>query len=220
MNNKKGCLYGCLTAIGIFIVLLILLGSCSAILSDKGSDEVITENSQEEIAEADTSTTADTKTTTPSVTTYSSGTYKVGDNLPAGDYVAVDCNYIEISSDSSGEFESILSNEASADYAYVYVQDGEYIKISGGKLIPLAETTPLDQASYSDGIYLIGRDIPAGEYQLTTNGSGYWERNSMPISGSGGFNTIIANDNFDGSTYVTVNDGEYLKLSNGATLTK
>ena len=62
-----------------------------------------------------------------------------------------------------------------------------------------------------EGTHLVGADIEAGEYKLTATGSvpGYWEvtNSSAPDA------DIIGNDNFDGNAYVTVSDGQYLKLN-------
>lgn len=67
--------------------------------------------------------------------------------------------------------------------------------------------------SITSGTYKVGKDgdIPAGEYKLTaTSGlGGYYcvTESSAPDA------DIVGNDNFDNSTYVTVSDGDYLKLS-------
>ncbi len=66
-------------------------------------------------------------------------------------------------------------------------------------------------ASFGEGTYRVGVDIEAGEYRLTATTSvpGYWAvtNSSAPDA------SIIGNDNFNGSTYVTVQDGQYLELS-------
>ena len=62
-----------------------------------------------------------------------------------------------------------------------------------------------------EGTSLVGSDIPAGTYKLTASSSygGYWEvRNSAEPDAE-----IVGNENFDGSSYVTVSDGQYLTLS-------
>lgn len=73
---------------------------------------------------------------------YTSGTYKVGQDIPAGEYKFTQTDeyggYIERSSDSSMEFDSIISNDATTEKgetAYVTVHDGEYLKIDGGELV-------------------------------------------------------------------------------------
>ena len=66
--------------------------------------------------------------------------------------------------------------------------------------------------SITEGMYLVGSDIQAGTYKLTANSgsSGYYARYS---DASGESSSIISNDNFNNTSYVTVNDGEYLKLT-------
>lgn len=67
--------------------------------------------------------------------------------------------------------------------------------------------------SVGAGMYKVGEDIPAGTYKLTETGTygGYWERSR---DASGELDSIIANDIFEATAYVTVNNGEYLKLNN------
>ena len=65
------------------------------------------------------------------------------------------------------------------------------------------------KTSFGEGMYLVGKDIPAGTYLLTCNNKygGYWERCS---DATGNFDSIIALDSFDTTSYVTVSAGEYL----------
>ena len=68
------------------------------------------------------------------------GEYKVGDDLPAGEYyVKCDGNnlYIEVASDSSGDLDSIIYNLNTKGGVYITVEDGEYLEISGGDLYEL-----------------------------------------------------------------------------------
>ena len=66
--------------------------------------------------------------------------------------------------------------------------------------------------SYGPGTLKVGVDIPAGEYKVTStrsSGDGYWcIRNSSAADAR-----ILKNDSFSGSSYVTVEDGQYLELS-------
>ena len=83
--------------------------------------------------------------------------------------------------------------------------DGETSTVILASSAPAASSTTIKA-----GMYLVGRDIPAGTYKLTAdNESGYWERLS---DASGSFDAIIANDFFTGNSFVTVNNGEYLKI--------
>ena len=156
------------------------------------------------LADKGNTNSTDTNQTENTTTGYKSGTYKVGTDMPAGEYVLTNTSkdgYVQISSDSSGQI------------------DSEYVKLGNGvTATPIDEFNTSEMPSLLEGTYKVGRDLPAGEYQVTTSGgSGYWERSSGAVSSD---SEILANENFQNSTYVTVNEGEYLKLSNGATLVK
>lgn len=72
---------------------------------------------------------------------YKDGTYKVGSDIPAGEYKFTQTSsiagYVERSSDSSMELNSIISNQATNEEGatvYVTVNNGEYLRIEGGEL--------------------------------------------------------------------------------------
>lgn len=145
------------------------------------------------------------------------GTYKIGVDLPAGEYVffAKGMGYIEVASDSTGSLDSIISNDNVSGHTYITVNDGEYLKLRSGEAYAVADApsvVPTD-GIYKDGTYIVGKDIPAGEYKVTVNsniGMGYIEVSS---DSRGDLNSIITNDNLMEDSYITVQDGQYLKLS-------
>lgn len=66
-------------------------------------------------------------------------------------------------------------------------------------------------ATYGPGTLKVGTDIPAGEYKITStrsSGEGYW----AILDSSGTNANILANDAFTGSSYATVEDGQYFEL--------
>lgn len=169
-----------------------------------------------------TDTTESTETTAeeePQYTQYEAGMYKVGTDIPAGTYLITgDMGYVEVSSDSSGQLESIVANDNYVNRTYLSAVDGQYLKFDG-VAIPEAEAPAYtsENGAYPEGKYLVGKDIPAGEYKISLTegnamGYGYIEVSS---DASGTINAIISNANIQGDTYQTVQDGQYLKL-NGA----
>ena len=148
-----------------------------------------------------------------------SGEYKVGNDLPAGEYyVKCDGNnlYVEVASSSSGDLDDIIYNLNTKGGVYITVEDGEYLEISGGKLyeIDKAPNRGADGGYYKEGMYKVGEDIPAGEYQVeSTKSMGYIEVSS---DSRHQIESIITNDNFENNKYITVKDGQYLTLDNGA----
>lgn len=151
---------------------------------------------------------------------FGDGMYKVGTDIEAGKYyISADgfsSAYWCINEDSAGD--SIIANEIVSTFGYFEVQDGEYLKISGGRVIPADEAPipePDSNGSYGPGHYLVGRDIPAGEYNVIADvgDSGYY-----CISYDANTDEIYDNDFFEGNAYVTVSDGQYLSVSS-ATMT-
>lgn len=145
-------------------------------------------------------------------TGYQTGMYKIGTDMPAGEYLITSSGgYYAVTADSSGSLESIISNDNYRNRAYVTVQDGQYFQFDG-TAVPVSEAaafTPVN-GTYPDGMYLVGKDIPAGEYKVSATNGGYYE---VTANSTGDLGTIISNDNFDGEVYLTVQDGQYLKLS-------
>lgn len=147
-------------------------------------------------------------------TRYDSGMYRVGTDIPAGEYVLFAENslgYMEVDSDSSGNFESILCNDNFSYNTIVTVEDGNYLSLSRAYAVPLDEAE-LDTSG--NGMFKVGVHIPAGEYKVVVDedsvvGMGYLE---VSTDSSHQFASIRTNDNIESSTYITVNDGEYLTL--------
>ena len=76
-------------------------------------------------------------------------------------------------------------------------------------IAPASSEAPKATA-YKEGMYKIGTDMDAGEYLLSTSGSGYFQ---VAKDSTGAFDSIVCNGNFDGTSYVTVSDGQYLTLT-------
>lgn len=139
------------------------------------------------------------------------GQYKVGTDMPAGEYVVVGSGYLQISSDSSGEFGSIVENDNYSNRTIISVTDGQYVQFSG-RAYTWDEAPKVDTSSGTlpDGKYKVGVDFPAGEYKVIPSGDGYL---AVSTSASESTNSIVTNDNFNTEKYITVQDGQYLKLN-------
>ena len=120
-------------AISIIVVCclgLIIIG----LLTGGGTPDANTSSSSSDDSSSDVTSTQDQ--------VYKDGTYKVGSDIPAGEYKFTQTSsyggYVERSSDSSMELDSIISNEVTTEEGsslYVTVNDGEYLKIQGGELV-------------------------------------------------------------------------------------
>ncbi len=148
------------------------------------------------------------------------GMYKVGSEIPAGRYMLAVlrgmAGYYQIARDSSGTLDSIISNDNFTTFVYADLRDGDYFQLVGAGFA-LRDELPIsfDPSSLGPGEYIIGTDIPAGEYKLTADETGmaYWQRSK---NARGTLDGIIANENFDNQNYVTVQAGELFKITNAA----
>jgi hypothetical protein len=65
-----------------------------------------------------------------------------------------------------------------------------------------------------EGIYKVGYDIPAGEYNLIRNMGSSSAYYAVLSDDSGSISSIVTNSNFSGTNaIVTVSEGQYLKVS-------
>ena len=203
------------------IVIIIII-----ILVSGGNDEDSVENNDtvtNQTADKTENAKSDEKTTEKKETKkedgkIKSGTYKVGTDIPAGEYVvfAKGYTYIESSKDSSGALESIIFNDnlSANSNSYVTLNEGEYFKFQDAEMYPVdkAPSVTPEDGVYKDGMYKVGQDIPAGEYKIALGKDselGYYE---VSKSSSHQLDDIITNENVQADTYLTVSDGQYVKL--------
>lgn len=166
-----------------------------------------------------TDTPAPTPTPEPDIW-LKGGTYKVGTDIEAGEYLIVATSwncYVEVDKDSSGTFDSIVSNENTSTHLYYTLIDGQYFKVQGGKFARVDDVAPFEAVDgvYDEGMYLVGRDIPAGEYKITANESVCYIEVDKDSYNT--FNSIVSNDiiSIGESTYITIKNGQYIKISGG-----
>lgn len=203
----------------LFSVSMILFTSCSNKLETAQLDDT-TIKTVESISPTPIPSNVPSYTPTPTVEpdpidnmdVYYEGQYKVGVDIPAGEYMVVAGDYggyFSVTSDANGN--DILFNDNFDSNSIITIYENEYLELSRCFALPVDEfydyyTVNTD----NDGVMLkVGLDIPAGEYKIdAANGSGYF-----CIYGDSRHDDIISNDNFNGTRYITVNEGEYLLLS-------
>ncbi|MBQ3338091.1 MAG: hypothetical protein IJG82_00595 [Atopobiaceae bacterium] len=142
---------------------------------------------------------------------YPAGAYRVGKDIPAGEYLAVQ-------QDRMGLL-SVYSDTSKSDYliqwlvknqCYFTVEDGQYLDITGAVFSPRDDSTVTMREEVGEGMYLVGVDIPSGEYRLTQNDDRLAMYNIY--SSSGADYTFIDQDLVENQAYVVLSDGQYLAL--------
>lgn len=154
----------------------------------------------------------------PEPVTYGDGQYKVGEDLAAGEYTLVSDTtaYFEIAKDSTGSLDSILANDNFSNRSIVTVDDGQYLKINGCIMYAFADAPAIsmEDGSLPEGMYKVGFDLNPGEYKVIPKESGYVELSKDSLHT---LDSILLNDILTGEQYITVENGQYIKLS-GASL--
>lgn len=147
---------------------------------------------------------------------YKAGAYKVGSTIPAGEYIIYPRSggglYYCVSSDANGD--DIIFNEFTDGNGFATVYDGEYFTITSGYAVPYTGEEPIYNEN-NTFMAKVGDQIEAGEYLATAvDDYGYYA-----IYNDTRFDDIVNNDFFEGSSYIFVEDGQYLVIS-GCELTK
>lgn len=203
--------------VGIIIVGFVVIGFLSALLGDNDEGASINTSAPSSNSSPSSGTEPQTKTEPPATSKkyIKSGMYKIGKDLPVGEYLIIPSGmaYYQVTKDSTGSLDSIISNDNFSGTRYVTVSEGQYLEIRSSKMISAADAD-LQQAknnTYPEGMYKIGEEIPPGEYKVISDGGfAYYE---VSRDSRGNLDSIIANDNFSGEKYISVSSGQYLKLN-------
>ena len=146
-------------------------------------------------------------------TVYGESVYKVGTDIPAGKYkLFVDQGraYYAICKDPNCD--EIITNDNFYKQAYISIKNGQFLDLRRCTAVPLDEAAMFDGTVYTSGEYLVGEEIPAGEYRLQADSGtrGYYALVTLANDGSRKINSngIITN-----AAYIQTRNGQILVLS-------
>ena len=158
-------------------------------------------------------------------TAYDAGMYRVGTDLNAGIYLAVNDGSILSAitvRDGSGSDAKTLTIDPFSTHTMIEVIDGVYLDLSGAVMYEAVYTYELIQqmfeqsGAYSEGMYWVGFHIPPGEYKLTADEDSILS--SYTVYRDAAQSSIANISVMSGQTaYVTVEAGQFIKL-NGASM--
>lgn len=146
------------------------------------------------------------------------GMYKVGTDITAGEYLLMSEGlvpaYFQVSKDSTGSLESIISNDNFEGSRYVTLVNDQYFEVRGAKFVSI-DKAPVQEPKngvYGPGMYKVGRDIEPGEYKLKPQAGAmaYFE---VAKDSKNSLTSIVSNDNFETEKYITIAAGQYIKLN-------
>jgi hypothetical protein len=152
---------------------------------------------------------------------YSGGIYKIGRDIPAGEYLLVYDKaspygdfYFEICSDEDMSDSGKIYGDWQKVCAYVILDEGTYIKASNYTVYDISKNDITLSPFENSGMYKVGRDIEPGTYFLESNNE-YTAQYSIYTS-INSISNITRCSGFvedDGTTEVTLKDGEYIKMT-------
>ena len=165
-----------------------------------------------------------TRTPEPPKITFSPGvTYVGGENLPAGLYVLYSTSPYggNFHYEFVGTGNTISQHSSFSKHIYLEVEEGDELTFERCYAVAAEDVQPFEPVDgiYEEGMYLVGRDIPAGEYTLVYTGKslassmilfddrGYFERTEDAKKGSKG---ILDTEVFSEDINISINEGEYI----------
>ena len=180
--------------------------------NDNGLVKICLEN--EVAAKQEETKKEEVKEETKEVEAYREGMYKVGVDIPAGEYRIFSKNncYVECAKDSTGTNESIIFNE-NLDYETMYVtlQKGDYFKITNAIMYKAANAPIAKSDEICDGMFKVGVDeLAPGEYKVVRTGENSYievSKDSRHLPSG-----IIMNDILTTDSYITLSKGQYVTL--------
>lgn len=123
--------------------------------------------------------------------------------------------YTEEINKLNDEYELVSYQKEKSDEKLLKLQQSLEATTEITTAIKITETTTkkIEQVKIGNGLYKIGSDIPAGEYKVYADKSSKYAAPIYTLYSDSNGNDLLAIDSFDNESYVTVSDGQYLKLS-------
>lgn len=145
---------------------------------------------------------------------YSDGTYKIGNDMPAGTYVGFGSQKwtggASLYADAALTEELNSGNNWTNHFLFVTVSEGQFLKVNDLFLVPFDELLSKGLERY--GIFKVGDTLPAGQYKLeplSSESDGFFKQYRDYTEESG-----EAYEIFPATIYRTFMEGEIVVLQN------
>lgn len=205
----------------VLFVLCLLFSSCgnskSEIKTEKQNDQ-----SQDEQSFDTTNTTLSFKFIdhTKFKQYWTNGTYRCGTDFPAGDYYIMSIYAAGAMCDVSDNPNDFTYSDTWA-FRKISVSNGQYVSVQNDGLLVSCDEVDMEHPQQY-GIYLVGKDLPEGDYRIKTitdeyksdfaNMSGIW--GAYQISEEEPYNKPIECEIlFENQAYISVKNGQYLTIN-------
>lgn len=143
---------------------------------------------------------------------YKAGDYKVGTNLPAGEYkflAAGGACAVTLYRNGEPYTENVVSGQD-----WLTLEDGQAVRVTNGSFVKAEDVSVQDKTELAaDSVYKVGVDCPAGTWTLTpVDGDGYRSYSVSDKRVLGQKAEVVAEGTLTGPVTVELHAGEYLGL--------
>lgn len=151
------------------------------------------------------------------------GHYKVGTDIPAGEYIIFSDSFgtVQVTKDNTDDQDGIIYSNVLSENSHHYfsAKKGQYVRLTESSMYPEKTVPPLkpEDGIYKEGMYKIGRDIPAGEYKVyydkeTENGIGSGSVEVLKDTNKTTSENLVDFEVIENTAYIEAKDGHYLNL--------
>lgn len=148
---------------------------------------------------------------------YDSGSYLIGKDIPAGDYVLVENDDAVFASvivrEGVTEDSGLVSHHLINRQAVVRLTEGKWMTLTEAQAYPIAQATMIDTGTMDEGGYLVGAMLPAGRYSVNLIERAPLSSYSVYDGVLGTGEQLLKFEVIRDTTELTLNDGEYIELS-------
>lgn len=148
---------------------------------------------------------------------YDSGTYLIGRDIPAGDYVLVEHEDAVFASvivrEDASEESGLVAHHLVNGQAVIHLAENKWLTLSEAKAYPISSAEISKDGVTGEGGYLVGVQLPAGEYVARMLENAPLPSYSIYDGIIGTNAQLIKFEVLHEETAVTLSDGEYIELS-------
>lgn len=148
---------------------------------------------------------------------YTTGKYAVGTDIPSGTYKLIASSetpgFYKISRSSSDNYLDMSENDVFPTFTYVFIDEGQFLMLVDATAIPMDQAPPYipQKGKYLSGKYLVGKDIPEGNYTVYPERDfGYIEVAPAAVRD---VSSLLLSKYIEGPFNINLSEGEFLKLS-------
>lgn len=219
--RQRPIVAGIAAIVAVCVVCSICVGVVQSISGNSGSANTASASqggsSTTHTPAGPTATQKPTAKPTPSYAHFGDGTFQVGKDIRPGTYrtrvSSSGCYYARLKGFGGTLGEIITNNNTDAPAVVtIAATDKGFESQNCGTWTQNLSRITSSKTSFDDGIYIVGTDIAPGTYKNTGEQGCYYAR----LHGfSGSLGDIIANDNVDAATIVTISASDKGFESNG-----